>query len=396
MDNIRPIFLLILGLLFISFLTALLSQSFNPIANPNQFSGIIYQQPVIDGRYKSISLANKKIYLSRYDKIEQGDYVNLDFSSCRYNEKFKSYDKCKIQIDPAKENKFLKNILNLRNEIISRAKMRMPSPHDYLVLAMTIGYEDNLPESLTEKLREIGAIHMLVVSGYNVSLVLNSSGVLLMRFPRSIYIALSLFLLLIFILLTGFDPPILRSVIMGAFVVFSKALVRPTAALYLLILSAIMMLSWDLNYLANISFQLSFAATFGVIISGYISRSKVGILSDLGASVGASLFVLPIISFYFGTLSILGIVSALLLGWLIPLITYLGFFLYLFDFLPVKMLFVITVGLFLEITDFISYFSFLNIDYKLGIQGLTLYYIFICMLIWFVYKVKELFDLGHE
>ena len=294
MEISRPFILLISGLLLISVLTASVSQLYNSDRNSTSFSGIVFEQPVLDGRYKAINIDGKRIYLNRYIEINQGDYLNLDFQSCVYTKEYDSYSECEINIYGDRQSFFLKKVLNLRNSIITRAKMNLPYPHDFLILAMTIGYEDNLPESLTEKLREIGAIHMLVVSGYNVSLVLNSSRALLMRFPRWIYLTSSMLLLLILILLTGFDAPIVRSVIMGTFVVISKAYSRPTAALYLLILSAIIMLSWDFTYLNNISFQLSFGATFGVIISGYIFKNQNSFLSNIGASVGASIFVLPI------------------------------------------------------------------------------------------------------
>ena len=396
MESSNPYISLLIGLLLVSFLTAALSQYFTGTEDPNKFSGVLLENPVTDGRYKSTNLNGKRVFFSRYFKLEQGDYIELDFRTCEYNEKYNSYDKCEILIDDSKQNQFLKQILSLRNTIISNTKLRLPSHHDVLVLAMTIGYEDDLPESLTEKLREIGAIHMLVVSGYNVSLVLNSSAVLLMRFPRWIYITSSVFLLLLFILLTGFDAPIVRSVIMGIFIVVSKAYSRPAMALYLLILSAIVMVSWDLTYLSNISFQLSFSATFGVIVFGSLFASSTGtgkssnnFVSDLVASIGASVFVLPIISFYFGTLSFLGIASSILLGWMVPLITYLGFLTFALDWAPLKFLFVTIIDLFFIIADFIAYFSFLNPEHKLHIKELVLYYIFVGMAILFVFKVKR-------
>jgi ComEC/Rec2-related protein len=378
--------------MLIGFLTALLSQTVNrnhgSSSDPETFSGLIYEQPVVDGRYKMVTVNRNRIYIGRYTELNQGDYINLDFKSCKYSEKYNSYDNCKILIDPSRQNPFMKRVLKVRNRIISNAKTRLPAPHDLLILAMTIGYEDDLPETLTEKLREIGAIHMLVVSGYNVSLILNSSGVVLMRFPRWIYLILSVFLLLMFILLTGFDAPIVRSVIMGTFVVVSKAYSRPTAALYLLILSAVIMLSWDFSYLSNISFQLSFGATFGVIISGYIFKNQNSFLSNMGASVGASVFVLPILSFYFGIISFLGIISTVLLSWLVPVITYLGFAIFVFDNILIKFVLVTIVDLFLKICDLISHFSFLNIEYKFTHKDLVLYYIFLGMIIMSINSIK--------
>src|SRR5690606_28237113 len=156
--------------------------------------------------------------------------------------------------------------------------------------------------------------------------------------------------------------------------------------LYLLILSAIIMVSWDLAFLSNISFQLSFSATFGVIVFGSLIKTSNNLLSDLVASIGASIFVLPIISFYFGTLSFLGIISSVLLGWLVPLITYLGFLTFALDWAPLKFLFVTVVDLFFIIVDSIAYFSSFNMEYKLQVKELFLYYILVGMVILFVYK----------
>ncbi len=395
MEILKSLIPLIIGLLLLVFFTHLASQIFhNKRETGTVFSGVLYEQPVTNGRYKSININNKRIYFSRYSAISQGDYVNLDFSTCKYNKKFDSYENCLIQVEPAKANPVLKLILNLRRVIISHAHYRLPNPHDSLLLAMTIGYKDDLPDGLSEKLRDIGAIHMLVVSGYNVSLVLNSAGVVLMRFPKSVYVGLSVVLLLGFISIAGFDAPIVRSAIMGTFIVLGKAYNRQNLAIYLLFLSGIIMVAWNFGYLSSISFQLSFFATLGVIISGNIFSFKNSLLSDLCTSVGASIFVLPILSFHFGTVSFLGIISSVLLGWLVPLITYLGVLIFLFNIPAINLGFVSVADLFFGLTDFISRFAFLNFEYKLGLRGIVMYYIFVFAIVALISQFKA--KTNHE
>lgn len=358
----------------------------------NYYSGYLLQQPILDGRYKRLNIGGKRLYLPRYEQINQGDFIYVGFSTCEFNAEYNSYSNCEVAVDYNRKSWLLSKIFSLRQFIISQITQNLPTPNDYLVLAVTIGYEDDLPDKLTDPLRNIGAIHMLVVSGYNVSLVLNSSSVLLMRFNRWFYLVSSLFLMISFIFITGFAAPIVRAVIMGIFVVISKAYSRPAMSLYLLFLSGLLMISWDFSYLSNISFQLSFSATFGVIISSYFVKTRNFFLSELATSVGASLFVLPILSFYFSTINVLTVVSNLMLGWMVPFITYLGMLNFVFNNLLARAVLIVITDLFLVISEVLNGFSNLNINYQISVAGVIMYYIFLSMFLYFLYRVKLLYE----
>ena len=90
------------------------------------------------------------------------------------------------------------------------------------------------------------------------------------------------------------------------------------------------MLLYNPNWLLSISFQLSFLATFGVIVVApilvkHLERVPKVLREDLGVTVAAQAMVLPVIAYNFGQLSLFGIVANLLILWTIPLVMISGF-----------------------------------------------------------------------
>jgi competence protein ComEC len=238
---------------------------------------------------------------------------------------------------------------SIRAFSINTAHKFLPSPHSELLLGMTIGYDDlRMVPDFKEALRDTGTIHVVVVSGFNISLVFG----LVIRALGSPYklknLILAQVVTLMYAVLSGFDPPVIRSWVMGSVVAWGRYYGRSVDAFQVLIFSGLVMIFIDSNYLFNLSFQLSFMATLGLIVSsGFYRGSSANspnvsfvLLDDFVASLSAQLFVWPIISCYFGTFCLLGIVVNSLILWTVPVATVLG-------------------GLFLLIAAFSSTLSFI-------------------------------------
>jgi competence protein ComEC len=90
------------------------------------------------------------------------------------------------------------------------------------------------------------------------------------------------------------------------------------------------MLLWNPNWLLNISFQLSFLATLGVVVVAPVLLDWMKVVpkiikEDLAVTLAAQLLVLPIIAYNFYQISLVGILVNSLILWSIPIVMISGF-----------------------------------------------------------------------
>jgi competence protein ComEC len=194
-----------------------------------------------------------------------------------------------------------------------------------------------LDKDFKENLVKVGLIHIVVVSGFNISLV----GLLILntfkRFGQIAYV-FSLMGIIMYSVFVGLEPPVLRALIMGSIVILARVKGEESNQIYLLLITALIMVFFNPLILKSLSFQLSFMATLGILTFTPIFDSIFPkILSDLSASLSAQLMVLPILAYNFGQISIISPVANLLTLWAVPVITVVSGFLLLISLASIKL-----------------------------------------------------------
>lgn len=217
----------------------------------------------------------------------------------------------------------------LRQVLDQRVSQLLPSPQAELLSGILLGNKKNLPGKLKLALRDSSTLHMVVVSGQNLTLLaalfMNLSGLL----KRKLAILISIIAVIFYTLLTGAQVPVLRAAIMAILAFGAQISGRQKDGVYVLILTGGLMLLVNPKWLTDLSFQLSFLATLGVIVVAPILEVKLNFLpqfikQDLAITIGAQIMVIPIIAQYFHQLSLVGIFANLMVGWTIPIIMILG------------------------------------------------------------------------
>lgn len=295
-----------------------------------------------------------------------------------------------------------KQLEDFRNHSVDLIRKYLPSPHSELLAGMVIGVDElgKIPR-FKEALKTTGTIHVVVVSGFNISLVSN----LIMGFLGSKYKARNLFIsqffTLLYSIMTGFEPPVIRAWIMGIVLSWVRYYGRSVDGFRALIFTALLMIVIWPYFLLSVSFQLSFLATLGLIvfgnpivefISGFLGKSF--FVEDLGTTISAQIFVLPIVSYYFGRVSIISFLVNPLILWTVPIATILGtFFIFianLSSFLAKIMSIVIYpfLDVFISSINFFSQFSFSSVNFSIGIAPVVIYYLFVLVLARFSHKIK--------
>lgn len=215
----------------------------------------------------------------------------------------------------------------VRQKVENAVLRTLPARESGLLLGIILGVRDKIDKAFYEELRGAGVLHVIAASGQNVSIV---ASLLLVFFQRLVKRRLALLFtasgLLFYALLTGFDPPILRASIMALITFGALAIGRQSSALY-----ALCMTGWGIVFvkpelLEDISFQLSFLSTFGILVFKplidkftylkFISFIK----DDIGTTISAQLATFPLMLMAFGSYSWLSFPVNILILWTVPII----------------------------------------------------------------------------
>ena len=189
----------------------------------------------------------------------------------------------------------------LRARIVAAQVKWLDVPVGPLVTAMVLGADAvDLPFDLHDRFVRVGLAHALAASGFQVSLILNAM-LTLTRKRLSVVgqFNLGVAALLIFLCLTGFQPAVVRSVVMGMAVLIGLRTNRQINPLSSLFIAGTLLLIINPLWVWDIGFELSFLATLGLIVTVEPLQAKLDWLpptiTDLiTVPLAASIWTLPI------------------------------------------------------------------------------------------------------
>ncbi len=263
-------------------------------------------------------------------------YQPKNFESFDYKNYLKTYDVkyvCRFpKILKVNEDKnFLSKISNFKFFFAEKLEKILPEPNLSIVLGMTVGIDSGFLPKTKEDFGKTSLTHILVVSGSNIALILLIANLFTKKLGSFLSSIFSGFFAIFYATIVGFDPPVLRALIMGIILVFGNMTRRDYFARRALFVAGFFMTIFNPYFiLYNISFLLSFWATFGIILSSkFLENKKKSLFFEtLVFSVFAWIFTAPIIFLNFGFISIFGILANLLVVPIVPIITIFGFLLF--------------------------------------------------------------------
>lgn len=255
---------------------------------------------------------------------------------------------------------------NLRENLDRKISLNLATPQAQLLSGISLGIKKDLPADLRLALRDTSTLHMVVVSGQNLSLLaallLGLSGLL----TRKVAIILTFFVISAYVVLTGGQIPVIRAALMAYLSNLASLLGRQNNGFWALILIAGLMLLLNPLWINDLSFQLSFLATFGVIVVApillkFLKKWPSFIRDNLAVTVGAQVMVLPLISQNFHQISLISIPANLLTLWTIPYIMGGGLIFLLLSFVSDILARIFALGLGALLTYFIYIVKFFSL-----------------------------------
>lgn len=181
-----------------------------------------------------------------------------------------------------------------------------------ILSAITLGYKNDLELQTRQAFSKAGVMHVMALSGFNVAVIAFALNILLYFMSHIVYgnILKTLVIILIiwlFAFVTGLSPSVTRASVMISLVLTGKTMNRNLKVSNILYASAFILLTFSPALILDISFQLSFAAVFGILvfhpaIYGLVTF-RIQALSKIwqlfSVSCAAQLATLPLTLFYF-------------------------------------------------------------------------------------------------
>ncbi len=194
----------------------------------------------------------------------------------------------------------------IRQRIVQSQVRSLGIPEGSLVSAMVLGSKAvDLPYDIRDLFVKAGLAHALAASGFQTSLILGVILQLTKRTKKGIQFTLGFLGLIVFLSLTGFQPAVLRAVIMGFAALIGLLLKRKVKQLGSLLLAATLLLLFNPLWIWDLGFQLSFLATLGLVVTvpPIIERLNwlpPAIASLIAVPLAATIWTLPVQLFVFG------------------------------------------------------------------------------------------------
>ncbi|MBP6945911.1 MAG: ComEC family competence protein [Candidatus Pacebacteria bacterium] len=228
-------------------------------------------------------------------------------------------------------------LLSVKHLFIKGIERAVPEPQSALLAGLLLGEKQSLGEKITGAFRNAGVVHIIVLSGYNVALVIQwISFVFLKIFSRKVAYSFSAVFVIGFAVMTGGSETTIRALIMALLMMVATVLHRPKAALRMLAIAAAVMALWNpYIVLYDLSFQLSILATLGLILFSETIASRLKFIPDfryfpfreiVSTTLATQVTVLPLLIFSIGAVSLVFLPANVLVLPAVPIAMFVGFF----------------------------------------------------------------------
>lgn len=218
----------------------------------------------------------------------------------------------------------------LRQRFFAGMRTALPEPLASFGLGLLVGIRALIPKDLQAELTLVGLSHLVAVSGYNLTIIVAAIDRLLKRFGRGVALAISLWLIVGFLILTGASASIVRASLVSVLSLLAAFYGRRFHPVTLIALTAGATAVWDPKYLTDLGWLLSFLAFFGILVlapavEARLRHPKPVLVRLFIETMAAQILTLPLILYFFGELSIVAPVTNVIILPMIPIAMALSF-----------------------------------------------------------------------
>lgn len=158
-------------------------------------------------------------------------------------------------------------LLALKAHVRAAIAASLPEPHASVLQGILLGDRSRIPPDLEDAFRRTGTNHILVISGYNLTIVAALFGAMRpgMRWPwrRTVSVLIGI---ISYTLLVGAEPAVVRAALMAGVIILGRAIVRQAHPLNSLALATFLMTLCNPSVISDRGFLLSMTSTLGLIL----------------------------------------------------------------------------------------------------------------------------------
>ncbi|MEQ8471187.1 MAG: ComEC/Rec2 family competence protein [Marinoscillum sp.] len=229
-------------------------------------------------------------------------------------------------IDHAPPNHLLEIAFGIRVTAQQYIALFIPNEREQaIVSALLLGIKDHLDNEVKTAYASAGAMHVLAVSGLHVGILFLLLELLFRpwkdkRYGRYVFMIVTISIIWMYALITGFSPSVVRAATMFSVVIISKSFQRRSNIYNSLGIAAFLLIILDPFVIYAVGFQLSFAAVFGIVLIHPLIYYKLTFYSKFGdyiwsitcVSIAAQIATFPLTLLYFNQFPTYFLVSNLI------------------------------------------------------------------------------------
>lgn len=221
----------------------------------------------------------------------------------------------------------------VRDWFADKVRTVIKEPQASLGIGFLTGQKSALPADLADALKIAGLTHIVVASGYNLTILVRMARKLLLRVSKFLSVVSSSIMILAFMAITGLSPSMTRAGLVSSMSLLSWYYGHAFHPLVLLPVAAAVTVGFQPSYVwGDLGWQLSFSAFAGVMIVApllqtyFFGPKEAGMFRGiLGETISAHLVTIPVIALSFGVISNVAIIANVLVVPLVPLAMLLTF-----------------------------------------------------------------------
>lgn len=204
------------------------------------------------------------------------------------------------------------SVIDLKRAYLGGLSATLPEPQSGLGGGITAGDKRSIGAQLTEEFQRVSLVHVLVLSGYNITIVAQAISRVLSFAPSFVRFGSGIFVIMLFVLSAGGASSALRAGLMAGIGMYGISRKRVVHALRALCVVAFAMVMWNPFVLVfDPGFQLSVLATLGLILATPIVARYLEWITErfsmreiIASTIGVQVFLMPYLLYQNGMVSI--------------------------------------------------------------------------------------------
>ncbi|MDZ4205862.1 MAG: ComEC/Rec2 family competence protein, partial [Patescibacteria group bacterium] len=232
-------------------------------------------------------------------------------------------------------------LFKIKRSFIRKTKEILAEPYASLLSGLIVSGKGAMPKGILEEFRRAGIIHIVVLSGYNITIIAEFMRKMLenfflvarIRVTSRLVAGASILGIILFVLMTGAEATVVRAALMVIVVIAAKMFGRAYSAPRALLVAAFLMILHNPKILvSDPSFQLSFLATCALIyivpiVEKYLEvvPEKWGLRMTVATTLATQMTVLPLLIYSMGNFSLVSFPANILALFIIPATMLVGF-----------------------------------------------------------------------